>query len=130
MASGNKDKVEGIGGGQKGALDKQGGGEGDGGELGITPMEASNWKIVVELVHTTFGEGRLGEEATWQAVVLIPNEGKDYCGVDLVEVTWKVVLEIFISGSLSLSPFTNSSTYFRRVAAQVLPPLRPSCFSS
>ena len=77
MASGNKEEVEGIEGGRKGAPDKQGGGEGDGGELGITPMEASNWKIVVELVHTTFGEGRLGEEATWQAVVLIPMGGKD-----------------------------------------------------
>ena len=35
------------------------------------------------------------EEATWQAVVLIPEGGKDYRDIGLVEVIWKVVAAIF-----------------------------------
>ena len=31
---------------------------------GGSPMEASNWESVAELVQTAFGEGRLVEEAT------------------------------------------------------------------
>ena len=42
-----------------------------------TSTEASNCAMVVELVKTAFKEGRLAEEATWQAVVLIPKGGKD-----------------------------------------------------
>ena len=41
-----------------------------------------------------FREGRLAEEATWQAVVLIPKGVKDYRGIGLVEVMWKVVAAI------------------------------------
>ena len=42
------------------------------------PTEAANWAMVVELVHTAFREGKLAEEATWQAVILIPKGKKDY----------------------------------------------------
>ena len=49
---------------------------------------------MVELVQTAFGEGRLAEESIWQAVVLIPKGEKDYCGIGLVEVMWKLVAEI------------------------------------
>ena len=31
-----------------------------------------HWENLVELVHTAFQEGELAEEATWQAVVMIP----------------------------------------------------------
>ena len=41
-----------------------------------------------------FREGELAEEATWQAVVLIPKGEKYYRGIGLVEVMWKVVAEI------------------------------------
>ena len=58
------------------------------------PTEVSNWERVVGLVHKVFREGRLADEATWQAVVLIPKGEKDYCGIGLVEVMWKVVAEI------------------------------------
>ena len=34
------------------------------------------------------------EEATWQAVVLIPKGKKDCRGIGLVEVMWKVVADI------------------------------------
>ena len=34
------------------------------------------------------------EEATWQTVVLIPKGRKEYRGIGLVEVMWKVVAEI------------------------------------
>ena len=49
---------------------------------------------VVELVHTTFRDGDLAKEATWQAVVLIPKGKKEYRGIGLVEVMWKVVAAI------------------------------------
>ena len=53
--------------GEKGETkDKEGGGwEG-------TQEGAENWERVVELVQTAFRYGDLAEEATWQAVVLIP----------------------------------------------------------
>ena len=60
---------------------------------GASP-EASNSGRVAELVQTAFGEGRLVEEATWQAVVLIPKGGKEYRGIGLVGVMWKVVAAI------------------------------------
>ena len=42
----------------------------------------------------SFREGKLTEEATWQAVVLIPKGMKDYRGIGLVEVMWNVVAAI------------------------------------
>ena len=48
----------------------------------------------MDLVQTAFREGRQAEEATWQAVVLITKGKKDYGGIGLVEVMWKVVAEI------------------------------------
>ena len=54
-------------------------------------MEMSHWQKVAVLVQAEFQEGRLAEEATRQAVVLIPEGGGDYHGIDLVEVVRKVV---------------------------------------
>ena len=48
----------------------------------------------MDLVQTSFREGELAEEAMWQAVFLIPKVKKDYQGIGLVEVMWKVVAEI------------------------------------
>ena len=48
----------------------------------------------MEIVHTAFRERELAEEATWQAVVLIPKGKGDYRGIGLVEVMWKVVAVI------------------------------------
>ena len=56
--------------------------------------ESENWRRVVDLVHSAFREGNLVEEAMWQAVVLIPKGKKDYRGLGLVEVMWKVVAVI------------------------------------
>ena len=50
--------------------------------------------MVVDLIQTAFREGMLAEEATWQAVVLIPKGKKDYQGIGLVKVMWKVVADI------------------------------------
>ena len=50
--------------------------------------------MVVNLIKTAFREGKLAEEATWQAVVLIPKRKKDYRGIGLMEVMWKVLAEI------------------------------------
>ena len=41
------------------------------------PTDEANWERVVELVQTASREGRLVDEATWQAVVLIPKGKKD-----------------------------------------------------
>ena len=49
---------------------------------------------MVDLVQTAFREGDLAEESTWQAVVLITKGEKDYGGIGLVEVVWKVVTVI------------------------------------
>ena len=58
-------------------------------------MEAEeHWERVVELIQTTFWDGELAEEATWQAVVLIPKGKGDYRGIGLVEMIWKVVAVI------------------------------------
>ena len=42
------------------------------------------------------------EEATWQAVILIPKGKKDYGGIGLVEVMWKLVADILIRPDHSL----------------------------
>ena len=57
------------------------------------------------MVQTAFWDGDLAEEATWQAVVLIPKGKKEYRGIGLVEVMWKVVAAILNRR------FTSSITY-------------------
>ena len=52
------------------------------------------WGKLVELIQTAFREGEMVEEATRQTVVLIPKGKKEYRGIGLVEVTWKVVAAI------------------------------------
>ena len=65
--------------GEKGETeDKEGGDQED------TQEGAENWARVVELVQAAFRDGDLAEEATWQAVVLIPKGKKDYWGIGLV----------------------------------------------
>ena len=56
--------------------------------------DLDNWTRVVDLVQSSLREGKLAEEATWQVVVLIPKGEKDYRGIGLVEVMWKVVAAI------------------------------------
>ena len=48
------------------------------------PTEMTNWERVAALVRVDFGEGLLAEEATWQAVFLIPKGKWDYRGIGLV----------------------------------------------
>ena len=59
-----------------------------------TEMETDNWTRVVDLVQSALREGKLTEEAMWQAMVLIPKGKKEYWGIGLVEVMWKVVAAI------------------------------------
>ena len=52
-----------------------------------TKTEAmTHWEKVVDLVRADFGEGRMAEEATWQAAVLIPKGKGYYRGIGLVEM--------------------------------------------
>ena len=72
------------------------------------PTEAVNWERVVGLVQMAFREGRLAEYAMWQAVALIPNGGKYYRGIGLMEVVWKVVavvLNCWLVASITLHDF-------------------------
>ena len=57
----------------------------------MEPTKAANSDMVVDLIQTEFREGKLVEEAIWQAVVLIPKGNKDYQSIGLMEVMWKVV---------------------------------------
>ena len=80
-------------------------------QLLTEPTEAANWAMLVELVQTEFREGKLAEEATWQTVVLIPKGKKEYKGIGLVEVMWKVVLEILnrrLTASITFHDFLHS----------------------
>ena len=56
--------------------------------------EMMNWVKLVALVTVDFGEGRLAEEAMWQAVVLIPKGKGEYRGIGLMKVMWKVMEDI------------------------------------
>ena len=56
--------------------------------------DLDNWTRVVDLLQAAFREGKLAEEATWQAMVLITKGEKDFRGIGHVEVMWKVVAEI------------------------------------
>ena len=58
------------------------------------PTEADNWTMVADLFQLEFREGKLAEEAMWQAVVLITKWKTDYQGIGLVEVLWKVMAAI------------------------------------
>ena len=62
----------------------------------------------MELIQTAFWEGELADEATWQAVVLIPKGKHDYRVIRLVEVMWKVVAAILncrITASITYHDF-------------------------
>ena len=89
-----------------------------------------NWARVVELVQTVFRDGDLAEEATWQAVVLIPKGKGDYQGIGLVVVMWKVMAVILNRRFTSSITFHTSSMGSGQVAARGPPPSRPSCYSS
>ena len=39
------------------------------------PLDLSNWRKVVDTIHTAFREGIIVEESTWQVMVLIPKVG-------------------------------------------------------
>ena len=95
-----------------------------------TETEADNWTRVVYLAQSALREGDLAEEATWQEVVLIPEGKKDYRGIGLVEVMWKVVAEILNLWLTASITFHDLLHGFRAGCGQVLPPLRKSCFIS
>ena len=83
---------------------------------------AEKWMRVVDLVQVAFREGKLAEEATWQALVLLTKGKKDYWGIGLVEVMWNVVAAILNRR------FAASNTYHDFLQAPQ--PSRPSCYRS
>ena len=64
----------------------QGGGGGE--------REQTKWERVVDLAQTAFWGGVLEEEATCQAVVLIPKWGGKYHSIGLMKVLWKAEADI------------------------------------
>ena len=66
--------------------------------------DATSWLRVVYLVHAAFRGSHLYEEATWQAVIVIPKRGRDFWGVGLVEVLWimvTVILDLRLGTSIT-----------------------------
>ena len=73
--------------------------------------EADNLTMVMDLVQSAFWEGKLVEEAMWQAVVLIPKGKTYYWVIGLVEVMWKVMVAILnrrIAASITFHDFLQS----------------------
>ena len=70
-------------------MEREGTKENDGTTAAQSETEADNWTMAVDLVQSAFQEGKLTEEAMWQAVVLIPKGKMDYLGISLMEVMWK-----------------------------------------
>ena len=62
-------------------------------------------KKLLEITQTAFWEGKLAEAATWQTVVLIPKEKREFRGIGLVEVTWKVVAVILHRRLTTIHPY-------------------------
>ena len=89
---------------------KDGGG---GGERECQTEAEGHFGRVVELIQTAFRDGKLAEEATWQAVVLILKVKGDYRGIGLVEVMWKVVPVILTRRLTSSITFHNVLHGFR-----------------
>ena len=78
-----------------------------------TPVEASNWDRVVDLIQTASREGQLTEEAMWKVVVLITKGKKDYCVIRLVELMWKLVTAILNCRLIASITFHNFLHGFR-----------------
>ena len=96
-----------------------------------------NWEKLVDLLQTAFWEGEMAEEATWQTVILIPKARKEYRGIGIVEVMWKVVAAILhrrITASITyhdfLHGFRAGSSLVSRVAVPVPQPARNPCRKS
>ena len=50
---------------------------------------------MVEIVQAVFCDGTLYDKSMWYTVALIPNEyGKDFGGIDLMEILWKTITGI------------------------------------
>ena len=50
--------------------------------------DATNWLKVVSIIQSSFQDGTLAEEFTWQTVVLITKVGGYFWGIGLIEVLW------------------------------------------
>ena len=102
------------------------------GETSTEQLEtgADSWTMVVDLVQSAFREGKMAEEAMWQAVVLIPKGKMEYRGIGLVEVMWKVVAAILNLQLMASITFHNFLHGFGQVAGQVPLTSIPICFSS
>ena len=82
------------------------------------------------MTQTAFRDGTLAEEATWQTVVLIPKGKREFRGIGLVEVTWKlltIILHRRLTTGIKLHDVLHGSG---KVAVPGRPPSRPSYSSS
>ena len=77
----------------------------------------------MNLIQTAFWERKMTEEATLKAVVLIPKGKKDYRGIGLVEVMWKVVAEILnrrLTASITFHDFLHGFRAVRGTGTSTL----------
>jgi hypothetical protein len=53
--------------------------------------EGDNWHLLIGLIQAIWTKGEIPQQSTWVIVVLLPKEGGDYRGINLLEPLWKVV---------------------------------------
>ena len=95
-------------------------------DMEMDPTDLSHWQNVVELVQMALWEIWMAEESMLQEVVMIPKWVGDYHSIGLVEVVWKVVMEIINRRFTTSIAFHHVLHVFWRVVAQVPPPSRPN----
>lgn len=87
-----------------------------------TNPDDTKWLKVLELIQAVFGQGELPTKLFWLTIVLLPNGGGDFHGIQLVEVIWEEVIAIIINNWLA------SSVEYHDLL-HVPPPLRQSLSS-
>ena len=55
-----------------------------------TDPVTNRWKLLVQLIHTTFKDGVVPEEVVWAMMVFPPKGRGAYRWIGLAEVVWKV----------------------------------------
>jgi hypothetical protein len=64
-------------------------------ETGLNNVGAGDrWRALVWLVEAVWDEGKISIQLGWVVTVLIPKGGGDYCGIDLLELIWKVIKRV------------------------------------
>jgi hypothetical protein len=58
--------------------------------------EGENWHLLVGLIQAIWMQGKVLQQLTWVIVVLLPEGGGDYRGINLLEPLWNKVVECIV----------------------------------